>query len=131
MAVEIKRLPVRERTPWRSPERPHQRWSLDFVSDALWDHRRCRVLNIVDPCTRECPGPSQWDREISETGTRGIITAYLVRVTPVRSLDISRRAQGSAGQLRAVVIERVLRHFLDNRGWRPVHRDSERGACRR
>ena len=27
------------------------------MSDALWDHRRCRVLNIVDPCTRECPGP--------------------------------------------------------------------------
>ena len=53
-----KRLPIRERTPLRSPERPHQRWSLDFVSDALWNHRRCRVLNIVDPCTRECPGPS-------------------------------------------------------------------------
>ena len=44
--------------PGEVPERPHQRWSLDFVSDALWDHRRCRVLNIVDPCTRECPGQS-------------------------------------------------------------------------
>ncbi len=32
----------------------NQRWSLDFVSDALNDGRRFRVLNIVDDFTREC-----------------------------------------------------------------------------
>ena len=33
-----------------------QRWSLDFVSDQLGDHRRFRVLNIVDDFSRYCPG---------------------------------------------------------------------------
>lgn len=32
----------------------NQVWSLDFVSDALADGRRIRVLNIMDQCTREC-----------------------------------------------------------------------------
>lgn len=31
-----------------------QRWSLDFVSDALADGRRLRILTIVDDFTREC-----------------------------------------------------------------------------
>ena len=35
-------------------ERPNQRWSLDFVSDALSDGRRIRFLNVVDDFTREC-----------------------------------------------------------------------------
>jgi putative transposase len=32
----------------------NERWSLDFVSDALADGRRFRVLAIVDDFTREC-----------------------------------------------------------------------------
>ena len=51
-----KRLPPRERVPLEVPDRVNQRWSLDFVSDALWNHRRFRVLNIVDDFSRECPG---------------------------------------------------------------------------
>jgi len=51
-----KRLPKRERIPLIDATRPNQRWSLDFVHDALWDHRRFRVLNIVDDYSRECPG---------------------------------------------------------------------------
>lgn len=37
-----------------SPTRPNERWSLDFVSDALTDGRSFRVLNVVDDYTREC-----------------------------------------------------------------------------
>jgi hypothetical protein len=33
-----------------------QRWSLDFMSDQLADHRRFRVLNVVDDHCRLCPG---------------------------------------------------------------------------
>lgn len=51
-----KRLPPRDRIPLQAAERPNQRWSLDFVSDALWNYRRFRVLNIVDDCTRGGPG---------------------------------------------------------------------------
>ncbi len=35
------------------PQGPNQRWSLDFVSDALADGRRFRVLTVVDDHTRE------------------------------------------------------------------------------
>jgi putative transposase len=36
------------------PQGPNQRWSLDFVSDALGDGRRFQVLAVVDDFTREC-----------------------------------------------------------------------------
>ena len=42
------------RAPMVMPEAKNQRWSLDFVSDALSDGRRFRVLAIVDDYTREC-----------------------------------------------------------------------------
>lgn len=32
---------------------PDQRWSLDFVSDALWQGRKLRMLTVVDTYTRE------------------------------------------------------------------------------
>lgn len=47
-----KRL-ARARVPASVPMRPNQRWSMDFVSDALADGRRLRVFNVVDDCTRE------------------------------------------------------------------------------
>ena len=42
------------RTPMALPQGPNQRWSLDFLSDAMTDGRRVRVLAIVDDFTREC-----------------------------------------------------------------------------
>jgi putative transposase len=42
------------RRPMLLPERPNERWSLDFVSDAFADGRRFRVLAIVDDFSREC-----------------------------------------------------------------------------
>lgn len=44
------------RSPMALPQRPNQRWSLDFVSDALASGRRFRVLAVVDDFTRECLG---------------------------------------------------------------------------
>ena len=51
------------------PQRPHQRWSLDFVSDSFICGRRLRILCVVDDFSREgrragvsstvlCPGPT-------------------------------------------------------------------------
>lgn len=37
-----------------SPQAPNQRWSLDFVFDALADGRRFRILAVVDDFSREC-----------------------------------------------------------------------------
>jgi putative transposase len=42
------------RAPMTMPQGANQRWSLDFVSDALNDGRRFRVLAVVDDFTREC-----------------------------------------------------------------------------
>ncbi len=42
------------RAPMAIPQGPNQRWSLDFLSDALADGRRFRILAVVDDFTREC-----------------------------------------------------------------------------
>jgi putative transposase len=42
------------RAPMAVPQGPNQRWSMDFVSDALTDGRRFRILVVVDDFTREC-----------------------------------------------------------------------------
>lgn len=42
------------RAPMLLPERPNQRWSLDFVSDTLICGRRFRIVAIVDDYAREC-----------------------------------------------------------------------------
>ena len=36
------------------PMKPNQIWSMDFVSDALSDHRKFRCFNLVDEFTHEC-----------------------------------------------------------------------------
>jgi putative transposase len=42
------------RAPMALPQGPNQRWSLDFVSDALACSRKLRVLAVVDDFSREC-----------------------------------------------------------------------------
>jgi putative transposase len=42
------------RAPMTIPQSANQRWSIDFVQDALDDGRRFRILNVVDDFTREC-----------------------------------------------------------------------------
>lgn len=51
-----KRLPERVKNPLKTPERPGETWSMDFVSDKLENGRTVRVLNILDDCTREAVG---------------------------------------------------------------------------
>src|SRR6266568_4867438 len=49
-----KRIGVAERQPLVIPTRPNERWSMDFISDALSEGRKFRSLNIVDDFNREC-----------------------------------------------------------------------------
>jgi putative transposase len=44
------------RKPLEPALRPNERWSMDFVSDALASGRRFRTLNVVDEFTRESLG---------------------------------------------------------------------------
>ena len=42
------------RLPRPTPHGPNERWSMDFVHDALHDGRRIRLLTVVGDATREC-----------------------------------------------------------------------------
>ncbi len=48
-----KRMAGVARVPTEAPLRPNQRWSMDFVADALANGRRIRVLTVLDDFTRE------------------------------------------------------------------------------
>jgi putative transposase len=48
-----KRLPERIKLALSIPTAPNQCWSLDFMSDALSDGRKFRVLNVIDDFNRE------------------------------------------------------------------------------
>ncbi len=68
------------RRPILVPDRANRRWSLDFVSDALSDGQRFRVLGVVDDCTREALAT--------------IVDRSLSGVRMVRELDIVIRQRG-------------------------------------
>lgn len=44
-----------DRVPKPEVALPNERWSMDFVTDALADGRRFRNLTVIDDTTRECP----------------------------------------------------------------------------
>lgn len=67
------------RAPMPVPQGPNQRWSLDFVSDALSDGRRFRVLCVIDGFSRECLAT------VVDTSLSGIrVARELDRIAEVR-----------------------------------------------
>lgn len=48
-----KRLPTRVKQALFQPDAINQVWSIDFMSDSLWDGRKFRVLNVIDDYNRE------------------------------------------------------------------------------
>jgi len=58
LGIRVKRRRKRVSGPRVVPppaQRPHERWSIDFLADALADGRRFRVLTIVDNVSRVSP----------------------------------------------------------------------------
>jgi putative transposase len=48
-----RRLPVRVGIPIEIPAAMNETWSMDYMSDALYDGRRVRILNIIDDHNRQ------------------------------------------------------------------------------
>ncbi|MBB86819.1 MAG: hypothetical protein CMP06_05905 [Xanthomonadales bacterium] len=48
-----RRLPKRERVALYIPRMPDSVWSVDFMSDALYNGRKFRTFNVVDEFNRE------------------------------------------------------------------------------
>ena len=55
MRVRRRKHMCLHRGPVPVPAAPHERWSMDFVHDQLFDGRRFRILTVVDQLSRECP----------------------------------------------------------------------------
>jgi putative transposase len=64
-----------------APERPNQKWSMDFVTDSIVTGRRFRALAIVDDYSRECPAI---EVDTSMGGAR--VVSVLERLADIRGL---------------------------------------------
>jgi putative transposase len=72
------------RTPLPVPTAANERWSMDFVSDALGDGRKFRSFTLVDDVTRECPAI---EVDVSLPGAR--VVTVLDRVAAERGYPLS------------------------------------------
>jgi putative transposase len=78
---------IATRAPLALPAAVNRRWSLDFVSDALGDGRRFRILCVVDNFSRECLATvvdtslggvrvvRELERLVNQRGTPGVIVS--------------------------------------------------------
>ncbi len=76
-----KRIGAVERQPLTIPTRLNERWSMDFISDALSEGRKFRSLNIVDDFNREC-----LVAEVDTSMTGGRVVRVLERLRELRGL---------------------------------------------
>ncbi|MGH2612833.1 MAG: IS3 family transposase [Rhabdochlamydiaceae bacterium] len=81
-----RRLPERVKEPLTVPLKANQIWSIDFMSDSLYNNRKFRVLNIIDDFNREA---LTMVSDISITATR-----------LVRELEILKEMHGKPERIR-------------------------------
>ena len=84
MRVRRRKHMALHRGPAPVPTGLHQRWSMDFVHDQLFDGRPFRVLTVVDQWSRQSP-----ILEVGFSLTGGSVVAALERVAATSALPVS------------------------------------------
>ena len=106
------------RAPMTMPDAINQRWSLDFVADALSDGRRFRILCIVDDFSRECLAT------VVDTSLGGVrVVRELERLATERALPqivvSDNRTELTSGAVLRWATGRLRWHYIEP--GKPVH----------
>jgi putative transposase len=108
-----KRLWMR-RAPLTPAEKPMQRWSMDFEMDFLGSGRRFRSFNIVDDCSRECPGL------LVDTSIGGVrVTRFLDQLAETHGLPGTMVIDNGSEFTSAVFMAWAERHGIELRFIQP------------
>jgi putative transposase len=75
------------RGPVPVPSAPHERWSMDFVHDQLFDGRPFRILTVVDQLSRESP-LIEVDYAMSGQRVAGALEARTTDMSPPVSITV-------------------------------------------
>jgi putative transposase len=127
------------RAPMALPQGPNQRWSLDFLSDAMTDGRRFRILAVVDDFTRECLALVADTSLPSLRVARELDTLIAVRGRPAMVVSDNGTELTSMAMLRWSQDRQVEWHyiapgkptqnaFIESFKWSPPRRVVERDA---
>jgi putative transposase len=85
------------KAPMAIPQGANQRWSLDFVSDALSDYRKFRVLCVIDDFSREClamvfDSSLSGQRVARELDTIAMTTGYPCMIVSNNGMELTSNA---------------------------------------
>lgn len=95
-----KRLPARLKQQLIKPTAINQVWSIDFMSDSLWNGRKFRLLNIVD----------DYNREVLHIEADGSLPAMRV----IRSLEYLKEFRGLPNMIRVDNGPEFISHQLES-----------------
>jgi putative transposase len=98
------------RGPVPVPSAPHERWSMDFVHDQLFDGRPFRILTVVDQLSRESPlievGFSMSGQRVAEAlEARTADTPAPVSITVDHGTEFASRAMDEWAYRRGVKLD--------------------------
>jgi putative transposase len=83
-----RRLPDREKIPLEQPHTINQKWSMDFMSDALADGRKFRTFNVIDDFNREVLAIEADSSLPAKRVVRVLLPAGLLSVVSLYALSI-------------------------------------------
>jgi putative transposase len=96
------------RGPAPAPSAPHERWSMDFVHDQLFDGQPFRILTVLDQLSRESP-LIELDFAMSGQRVADALEAHTVDTPPPVSITIDHGSEFTSKALEAWAWRRGVR----------------------